>query len=70
MLVNEKKLPDFSEKILNLRSESDYELLRDKYGVRRTNPNFWAFSDELLRYYRTSEPKEAGILDYNRMENR
>lgn len=70
MRVSEKDLPDFAARIQNLKNEADYQALRDVYGVRRSNPHFWEFSDELLQYYRASEPQEAALLDYNRLENR
>jgi hypothetical protein len=38
--------------------------------VRRTNPDFWAFSDALIDRYQKDQSLEAGILDYNRFENR
>jgi tetratricopeptide (TPR) repeat protein len=38
--------------------------------VRRTSPDFWTFSDELQKAYLESQPLEAGVLDYNRFENR
>jgi hypothetical protein len=44
--------------------------LRDTYGIRRSNPDFWAFSDELLSEYRKTDPGDAALLDYNRLENR
>jgi len=70
MQVNKADLPDFVKRVHNLHSEADYEALRDTYGIRRSNPNFWPFSDELLREYHRSEPNEAALLDYNRLENR
>jgi hypothetical protein len=40
------------------------------FGVRRTSPDFWAFSDALQRDYVQQEPVTGAILDYNRFENR
>ncbi|CAG22542.1 hypothetical protein PBPRB0669 [Photobacterium profundum SS9] len=48
----------------------DYERLLDKYGIRRTNPSFWSFSDVLIKQYKINYPIESGILDYNRLQNR
>jgi hypothetical protein len=70
MQVTKADLPDFVSRIHNLRSEADYQSLRDIYGIRRSNPDFWSFSDKLLVEYRRSEPAEAALLDYNRLENR
>jgi hypothetical protein len=60
----------FADAINNLSSEKDYTKLMDEYGVRRTNKKFWAFSDMIHKWYRADDPLNAGLLDYNRLENR
>ncbi|MCE3251561.1 MAG: 9-hexadecenoic acid cis-trans isomerase [Cellvibrio sp.] len=70
MRVEEQQLDDFIKRVQALDSEEDYRVLRDIYGVRRSNPDFWAFSDRVHQLYRQSEPDEAALLDYNRLENR
>lgn len=70
MQVEEQQLDDFVTRIQTLDSEEDYRVLRDIYGVRRSNPDFWAFSDKVHQLYRQNEPDEAALLDYNRLENR
>ena len=66
----ELDLENFVEMIEGLRSENDYQKLLTRYGVRRTNSNFWAFSDTIHDIYRQQYPVDAGFLDYNRIENR
>ncbi len=70
MLVGESQLPDFVARLGRLNSEADYLVLRHQYGIRRTDPDFWHISDELHDYYQATRPTEAGLLDYNRLENR
>lgn len=70
MLVSEAQLPDFVARIQSLASEGDYTQLRNRYGVRRTDPDFWHYSDLLHDYYQVTQPEDAGLLDYNRLENR
>jgi Fatty acid cis/trans isomerase (CTI) len=70
MLVSETDVADFVEKILRMRNELDYQHLRDTYGIRRTDARFWQFSDDLHQYYFATQANEAGLLDYNRLENR
>ena len=53
-----------------LGSEADYAALAAAYGVRRTDERFWAHSDALHIAWRRAAPKEAGLFDYNRFENR
>jgi hypothetical protein len=68
--VNAGDLPDFANAMRGLASESDYQKLLTRYGIRRTDPRFWEHSDALLAAYRRWAPREAGLLDYSRIENR
>ena len=68
--VDRKRLQDFAEQVQELRSEKDYAYLLDQFGVRRTDPLFWQYSDRLHQWYLTHNPIDGGILDYNRLENR
>jgi hypothetical protein len=70
MLVSEAQLPDFVARIQSLASEDDYTQLRNRYGIRRTDADFWHYSDLLHDYYQVAQPEDAGLLDYNRLENR
>ncbi len=68
--VNEKQLSALVSDVMALRTEDDYKLFMDQYGVRRTDKRFWKFSDTLHQHYRQLEPVSYGLLDYNRLENR
>ena len=69
-LVDAPDLPRFIGAIRGLASEENYRQLLARYGVRRTDRRFWAYSDALMDAYRRSAPKEAALFDYNRFENR
>ncbi|WP_421132265.1 fatty acid cis/trans isomerase [Alteromonas sp. A079] len=60
----------FAQTISAMTVEADYAALLDVYGVRRTNPQFWAFADNMHEYFKTHYPIEFGYLDFNRLENR
>nr|WP_256353966.1 MULTISPECIES: fatty acid cis/trans isomerase [unclassified Variovorax] len=64
------QIPALADAIRQLRSERDYTVFSQRWAVRRTNPAFWAVSDDVLARYRKTQPLEAGVLDYNRLENR
>ncbi len=70
MQVKADKLHDFVQQLAAMRTEEDFVALRDRYGVRRTDPNFWVFSDKVHADYHRLYPAEAALLDYNRLENR
>ncbi len=61
---------DFVQSISLLKSEKDYERLLDEFGVRRTDKHFWLFSDDMHNWFKMDDPLNAGLLDYNRLENR
>ncbi|MDR7091629.1 fatty acid cis/trans isomerase [Cellvibrio fibrivorans] len=68
--IEETEIDAFITQFQQLDSEESYRALKDKYAVRRSNPQFWAFSDKVHQLYHLSEPEEAALLDYNRLENR
>jgi hypothetical protein len=64
------ELPALRAALSGLASEADYRKLADRFAVRRTSPQFWAASDALHDAYLKSAPLEAGLFDYNRLQNR
>ncbi len=68
--VKQAQLPTFIDMVKSVKTEPDYKKLMKKFGVRRTNKGFWDHSDRVHRQFVKDEPIEAGLLDYNRLENR
>ena len=68
--VTPAELPALTAAIGALASEADYRALADRFAVRRTDPDFWAVSDQLLDAYARWAPLESGLFDYSRFENR
>ena len=48
----------------------EYERFVSVYGVRRTNPGYWAMADWFQDQYLREKPILAGLLDLNRYQNR
>jgi len=69
-VVPRAKLTEFTGTVQGLSSESDYQMLADHFGIRRTNPAFWTYSDALQDAYAHLTTGGAALLDYNRFENR
>ncbi len=68
--VESAQLGEFVNQVTQINSADDYRRLVTDYGVRRTNPGFWKHSDKVQQYHQKTQPVSAGILDYNRLENR
>ncbi|WP_338353005.1 fatty acid cis/trans isomerase [Thalassolituus oleivorans] len=64
------RLNDFVDAISKLDDESDYYRFATRFAVRRTDSAFWTHSDQMLAWYKKNDPLNAGLLDYNRLENR
>ncbi|MCP5228977.1 fatty acid cis/trans isomerase [Accumulibacter sp.] len=68
--VQRSEIRALADAIGGLSSEEGYRLLADRYVVRRSNPGFWQASDALQDAHLQFSPVSAGLLDYNRLENR
>ncbi len=68
--LKETDLPDFASAIAALASEDDYRRLGDRFALRRTDADFWAFSDRLQAAEARRDQSDRGLLDYSRLENR
>ncbi len=67
--VKREELDGFVGQLSQLDSEGGYDALRDDFGVRRSDPDFWSFSDLIHRELR-DQGHLVGWLDYNRLDNR
>jgi hypothetical protein len=68
--VDEAQLPELTRRVATLTGEADYSALMDRFGMRRTNPDFWALSDQVHLAMKDRDRVSFGMLDYNRLENR
>ncbi|TPH15662.1 fatty acid cis/trans isomerase [Litorilituus lipolyticus] len=68
--ISADQIDNFVSQLSQIKSEQDYRTLKDNYAIRRSSPNFWPFADKLHQWYFTHQPTSAGLLDFNRLENR
>ncbi|TMN72094.1 fatty acid cis/trans isomerase, partial [Pseudoalteromonas maricaloris] len=69
-LPNQAHIDAFVHQLREVRTESDYRTLKATFGIRRTHPQFWQYSDLLHRIALETRGVEYGLFDYNRLENR
>lgn len=68
--VDVERLPTLVSAILAIRGEADVNRLVTDFGVRRTHPDFWRYTDFFNQYHLRESPVTAGLFDLNRYENR
>jgi hypothetical protein len=66
MHLKSSDVKQFVKDIKKINNQDDYQYFISKYGVRRTQSNFWEYSDWFNQNFKKIEPKRAGILDLNR----
>lgn len=69
-LNNEQQVEAFAEQLPMMQVEADYAALKTKFGIRRSHPQFWQYSDILHATAKKYRGVEYGLFDYNRLENR
>ncbi|QUM79944.1 fatty acid cis/trans isomerase [Moritella sp. 5] len=70
LTVEVDKLPVFVAYLTAMKTAEDYTAWLDDYGVRRSDTRFWQHSDEIQTLNQQLQPINAGLLDYNRLQNR
>lgn len=61
---------EFVNMFVQATDAQKFQALITRFGVRRSNPDFWKVSDHLHQLYREHDPVQYGLLDYNRLVNK
>ncbi|MGB4487953.1 MAG: fatty acid cis/trans isomerase [Pseudomonas veronii] len=64
-----EQVPAFVAAMESARDAQHFERIVDRWGVRRSHPQFWEYFHDLSTYIRETTPVEEGVLDMNRYEN-
>ena len=64
-----EQVPDFVGSMENAKDPASFEKIVERWGIRRSHPQFWQYFHDLSRYIHETEPVEEGVLDMNRYEN-
>lgn len=67
--VTAEQVPAFVSAMQQAKDASAFEQIAQRWGIRRSHPQFWRYFHDLTNYIRETEPVEAGVLDMNRYEN-
>lgn len=64
-----EQVPEFVAAMENAKDAHRFEKIVDRWGIRRSHPQFWQYFHDLSTYIRETTPVEEGVLDMNRYEN-
>ena len=68
--VSASEIGAFGRRCAAIRSDADYERFIERYGIRRTSPDFWSAADWFQDRYAQDKPVQAGLFDLNRYYDR
>ncbi|MDG1580421.1 fatty acid cis/trans isomerase [Pseudomonas sp. GOM6] len=63
------EVPAFVAAMERVRDQAAFDKVVERWGIRRSHPEFWRYFHDLSAYIRETEPVEAGVLDMNRYRN-
>lgn len=66
--VSRADLAAFSAAVVAVDGATAYAALRERWGVRRNDPQFWARSDELRAAAHALDPVGSGTFDFGRLD--
>ncbi len=68
--VDLSDMDNFTRLCASIRNHNDYDKFVDRYGIRRTSPEFWEMADWFQDEFRRNKPVSSGLFDLNRYQNR
>ena len=63
------QVADFVAAMEQAGNAAAFEHIVERWGIRRTHPQFWQHFHDLTAHIREHAPLEAGVLDMNRYQN-
>lgn len=63
------QVPAFVEAMQGAQDGPAFERIVERWGIRRSHPQFWYYFHDLSQYIQETEPVESGVLDMNRYQN-
>lgn len=69
-IVELDDIEHFVEAYNAIENRQQYEMFVARYGLRRTNDEFWLHADWFNQHYAREQPILSGIFDLNRYQNR
>ena len=59
----------FVQAMEKCQDQAAFDAIVERWGIRRSNPEFWHYFHDIGQYINETDPVEAGVLDMNRYEN-
>jgi hypothetical protein len=67
--IDEAEVGEFATALISAETSEAFTEVVERWGVRRSNPDFWEVVHSMTDYVRRTDPPRAGVFDVNRYKN-
>lgn len=67
--INEAEVEQFAAQLIAADTQEKLTAIVERWGVRRSSPDFWQVVHSMTDYVRRTDPKSTAIFDVNRYKN-
>ncbi len=67
--LDEKDVGEFSQKLIDADTPEKFTAIVERWGVRRSSPQFWNNIQSVTNSVKRTEPLRAAAFDLNRYKN-
>lgn len=67
--IDESDVEEFASTLIDIDSQEKLTALAERWGVRRSSPDFWPVLNSVTDYLKRTDPRRAGTFDINRYTN-
>jgi hypothetical protein len=67
--IDEAEVGDFATALIAAETSEAFTEVVERWGVRRSDPDFWEVVHSMTDYVRRTDPPRAGVFDVNRYKN-
>lgn len=64
-----EEVPEFVSALGQVKDTAAFDKVVERWGIRRSHPQFWRYFHDLSAYIHETDPVEAAVLDMNRYQN-
>ena len=64
-----EEVPAFVAALGQVKDTPAFDKVVERWGIRRSHPQFWRYFHDLSAYIHETDPVEAAVLDMNRYQN-
>lgn len=67
--IDESEVEKFASMLIDVDTQQKLTALVERWGIRRSSPDFWLVLNSVTDYLKRTKPRRAGTLDINRYKN-